>query len=319
MDSSHLHLLKSVSRTFALSLQFLPVKQKAFVGLCYLIARYGDTIADAGRLEPAARASLLAAWLKALHSPSAEAWLWKESVGSFSPEEAKLLLEGQGLLVAFHAEDSRRKDIALELFEALFKGMQTLIAVRARATEDTPIFVHRTKAELDWYCHSHAGVVGRFWNQIFDLPEHLEAFALSYGKALERINIIRDLEEDRKLGLLLLDQETLKEFKLETSRPWDEENWPLFMDRFVTETRKFLFYGAQYVDSIPFSEFRLRFSSQMPLRLGYACLSHFRVNPRQRPRLSREEVRKHCVKAGFSVIRRSALSKEFKTSKGSKK
>lgn len=319
MDSNHLQLLKSVSRTFALSLQFLPVKQKAFVGLCYLIARYGDSIADSGRLTAATRASCLSDWLKALQSKPPGVWAWKESVGSFPPEEAKLLLEGQKLLFAFHAEEKSRRDIALELFEALFKGMQTLILARSSASKETPLFVHRTRAEFDWYCHSHAGVVGRFWNQTFELPEHLEAFALSYGKALERINIIRDLEEDRDKGLVLLDQESLKDFSLKTDRPWTEESWPLYLDRYIADTQSLLFYGAQYVDSLPFWNLRLRFSSQMPLRLGYACLSHFRKNPRVRPRLNRREVRGKIFQSILSLPRRSALSKEFKNFKGGKR
>ncbi|MBP6602801.1 MAG: squalene/phytoene synthase family protein, partial [Verrucomicrobiales bacterium] len=48
MDSgTHRELLKSVSRSFYLSMRFLPAGMRDPISLGYLLARFSDTIADA--------------------------------------------------------------------------------------------------------------------------------------------------------------------------------------------------------------------------------------------------------------------------------
>ena len=56
-------LLKSVSRTFYLSLAVLPAAVRPTIGLAYLFARAADTIADTRLIERRARITHLAALL----------------------------------------------------------------------------------------------------------------------------------------------------------------------------------------------------------------------------------------------------------------
>src|SRR5690349_10978059 len=53
-------LLKNVSRSFYLSVRFLPEQIRQTVGLAYLLARGSDTIADTNRLDPGKRLEVLA-------------------------------------------------------------------------------------------------------------------------------------------------------------------------------------------------------------------------------------------------------------------
>src|ERR1700728_3271031 len=59
-------LLKGVSRTFYLSVRFLPTRIRLAIALGYLLARASDTIADTNQLPAAERIKLLARLLSSL-------------------------------------------------------------------------------------------------------------------------------------------------------------------------------------------------------------------------------------------------------------
>ena len=59
MNREHDRLLKSVSRSFYLSLCFLPESMREPVSLGYLLARLTDTVADAEGIDDSRRLKLL--------------------------------------------------------------------------------------------------------------------------------------------------------------------------------------------------------------------------------------------------------------------
>jgi phytoene/squalene synthetase len=161
-------------------------------------------------------------WEAALMNARSRPFVIKESVGSFEASEAELLLQSSKIQQAFHRHpEVKEKIFAQEMLQTLFRGMQLLLQAQEQiGKEEGVLAIHKSKAEFDFYCYAHAGCVGRFWNQIFGLPHDLENFAVEYGKALERINILRDLKADHARGILLLDRESLQKFSLQTLQPW---------------------------------------------------------------------------------------------------
>lgn len=68
-------------------------------------------------------------------------------------------------------------------------------------------------ADLQYYCHRVAGVVGRLIARIlgFDNPQTLQ-YADQMGLALQLTNIIRDVGEDARMGRIYLPQDELSQF-----------------------------------------------------------------------------------------------------------
>jgi farnesyl-diphosphate farnesyltransferase len=61
-------LLKDVSRTFYISVRFLPKRIRLTITLGYLLARASDTIADTNRLPPPERIQILERLLESIAS-----------------------------------------------------------------------------------------------------------------------------------------------------------------------------------------------------------------------------------------------------------
>src|SRR4051794_14638171 len=80
-------LLKSVSRSFYLSIRVLPARLREPVGLAYLLARATDTVADTIEIAPEMRKSSLAVLAEAIQGESLPAKL-NEFRNSFAPLQA---------------------------------------------------------------------------------------------------------------------------------------------------------------------------------------------------------------------------------------
>ena len=65
-EAELLTLLKGVSRSFYLSVRFLPRRIRMAIALGYLLARASDTIADTNQLPPAERIEFLNRFLGAI-------------------------------------------------------------------------------------------------------------------------------------------------------------------------------------------------------------------------------------------------------------
>ena len=72
-------LLKGVSRSFYISVRFLPKRIRMAIALGYLLARASDTIADTNRLPPAERIEFLKRFLGIYFKPRTERyrWIWQ--------------------------------------------------------------------------------------------------------------------------------------------------------------------------------------------------------------------------------------------------
>lgn len=308
-------LVRSVSRSFSLSLLSLPRSRREFVSLTYLVARIADTIADSGHWSLQQRLTQLDRWEKALFARTEVKWTIEDSVGSFSSEEAELLLNSPSVLKDFLSLPQADRQMAEELFQVLFQGMRYAIEKYSKGTESAPVYINETEQEFDYYCYAHAGCVGSFWAKAFGLPLDLEAFAIEYGKALERINILRDLQRDRKLGRIHLPRAVLQSYGIESTEPWRDSNWPKYFQDYVTRTKQMLLRGAFFCDSIPMNQWRLRWASMMPLKIGISSLRHYEkaINDEALPKIKRKEVYQLALKSFWDVcsFRKISKAKDF--------
>lgn len=93
--------------------------------------------------------------------------------------------------------------IPQHLFEAMIDGMEMDLDQRRYATFE----------ELEGYCYHVASVTGLMCIEIFGYREpSARDYAIKLGKALQMVNIMRDLKEDTRRGRVYLPQDELAQF-----------------------------------------------------------------------------------------------------------
>lgn len=278
------------------------------------MARYADTLTDGGTWSLEDRLAYLDSWENFILGkirPDAK-WSLNASVGAFRPEEAELLMHGSDLLEAFHALPPRERELGADLLKTLISAMRwDLKNFPAAANGNAVKLGVKDRPLFDWYTYAIAGCVGEYWAKVFQLPTDLEHFATSYGKGLQRINILRDAEDDWKIGRVYFPRADFESRGWLEKCPWtdDVENWKAYRAEYIRDTRELLQRGSYFCDSIPKLQFRLRWASAMPLLIGLKTLDLIEKNSSSKQKITRDVVKKLAAGAWLKVI----LGQKFTT------
>jgi len=165
---------RRVARTFAIACRMLPRDIRDDVYLLYLVFRTLDDLVDDGDPGAAERIAAVEAWCDGAVARSPEA----------------LLLERL----------ARRHALPRPAIADFCRGMR----------DDLDAVAIETEADLDVYCHRVAGTVGVVMAALLGAtdpaaPRH----AAALGQAMQRTNILRDIDEDLGNGRVYLARETL--------------------------------------------------------------------------------------------------------------
>ena len=277
-------LLAAVSRSFHLSLQFLPAPVRAPLSLAYLLARATDTIADTATAPLALRLESLTAFETALLPDNPDA---KEPLADLlsglacaNAAEATLLSQAPSLLHVYHALPSPlRREIQTVLTQII--GGQRGDLIRFGYASETAPQSLSTAEDTDAYTYAVAGCVGEFWTRLcaLQLPgfarlplDELLTLGRRFGQGLQLVNILRDLPADLRAGRCYLPAEELNAIGLAPSDLLrsPERARPVF-DRWWQKAAESLAAGKRYVQGIHGR--RLRFSVSLPRRLGEETLA----------------------------------------------
>jgi presqualene diphosphate synthase len=168
------------SSSFYTALRILPPEQREAMFQVYAFCRAVDDIADREGPRPQ-RLAELDGWRTRI------AGLYHERD---TPENLVSL-----------AQVIRRFGLEQQDFDAIIDGM----VMDAQADVRAPDW-----ATLDLYCDRVASAVGRLSVRIFGVPAaHAKPLAHHLGRALQLTNILRDLDEDARIGRLYLPREAL--------------------------------------------------------------------------------------------------------------
>jgi phytoene synthase len=167
---------RRVGRTFAIACRLLPRHLRCDVYRLYLVFRTLDDLVD--ECHPTAPARILAV----------EAWCDGEAPCS---RETEIL-----------ADLDSRHPIPRGALRDFCRGMRDDL-------EAIPIL---TEADLDAYCYRVAGTVGLVMAAILGTHGDPNAQAAALGMAMQRTNILRDLDEDRAQGRSYIPADTLARF-----------------------------------------------------------------------------------------------------------
>lgn len=287
-------LLKSVSRSFYLSMVWLPENMRRGIGLGYLLARATDSVADTSRAGVEERMAVLRRMDAAIADPfpsEVNQELVGELAKNMAPAQAK---EGEKCLLSRFGE-------CLVLLRCLPEGERELVqevlhTIIAGQIWDLEFFVSHAAVESEeqvrQYTYQVAGCVGRFWTRLGretlgdafcpkDRCAILEQAAERYGRGLQLVNILRDIREDAGMGRCYL--------------PGSREHWLCRAERLLAD-------GVDY--SRRLGMFRLRLTAMLPALLGRKTLELLKKHdPGKRVKISRRAVYASLVKAIWLSIR----------------
>lgn len=255
-------LLKAVSRSFYLSMVWLPPAMRRGIALGYMLARATDSVADTSSAAPGRRTEVLRRMGRAVSGESG------------AEELADLLRVLRGEMAdAQHKESEamllRRFDECLSLLDKVSDEERRLLRrVLATIIEgqlwDLSYFAGRSQVESDEltrrYTYLVAGCVGEFWTDLglatlggrFCAPARRELMAragIRYGQGLQLVNILRDMDEDAARGRSYLSSEPVV--------------W-------LNRATRYLHDGLDYATRL--RGFRLRFTAMLPALLGLRTL-----------------------------------------------
>src|SRR5450432_871641 len=193
-------ILRSVSRSFYLTIRFLPRPLREPVSLAYLLARATDTIADTAAIPAATRLTTLLAVARVIAGESDFAAV-AESLRDFAarqsdPAERKLIENLRGCVDWLATMNPADRDDIRNVLQTIVRGQE--LDVR-RFGDPAVVTSLRSAAELDEYTYLVAGCVGDFWTKLGF--RHLDPFAnrspnemskigIEYGKGLQLINVL---------------------------------------------------------------------------------------------------------------------------------
>ena len=317
-------ILRSVSRSFYLSVQLLPARLRQPVALGYLLARSTDTIADTGKVSPDVRAERLATLAGAIQgqAPSGAA---TDLAASFAPLQTN------------SAERTLVQSIpsCLEWLENIdpVDGNE-IRAVMQKIVQGQALDLHRfgnrdaigslaSAADLDEYTYLVAGCVGEFWTRLcfrhvrrFTRRSEIEMADLGkrYGMGLQLINILRDARRDLRDGRCYFPEEELAAIRM---GPVEILREP---DRFLPIYRKWrekaeeeLKSGMQYIGAI--RNRRVRAATALPALIGARTLSLLRkagaTALHREIKVPRREVRTMLRSLVLSLASRSKIERMF--------
>ena len=195
--------LNNVSRTFALSIEYLPTPLEEYTSIQYLVCRVPDTIEDAPHIEPQKKKELLSLYDSVLHRGKKEqSNNFIEAVEPYYKEtdDWNLVMDLDRLISILQDFPPTVQTAIIPWARELTRGM---LDYSVRQTDYTGVRIE-SRYDLEEYCYYVAGTVGHMiidtlvatkGSAEYDMTE-LHTNARNYGIFLQHINISKDVYDD---------------------------------------------------------------------------------------------------------------------------
>jgi farnesyl-diphosphate farnesyltransferase len=296
--------LRPVSRSFYLSIRFLPSRLREPIALAYLLARATDTVADTTRIPGAVRMEALRTLSDSIRGKASRE-IVTDHLASFvslqeNAAERTLLESAPECLEWLQQIGKADRDDIRTVLEKITQG-QTLDLQRFDNPAETRTL--QTAADLDEYTYLVAGCVGEFWTRL--CFRHLRDFAsLSqdemlalgrrYGMGLQLTNVLRDAGADLRAGRCYFPEDELGAVQLTATQILSEpDRFQPIYQRWMQKAQDGLERGMQYSRAI--RNRRVRGATVLPALIGartVALLREAGASARQRTiKVPRSEVR----------------------------
>jgi len=320
LDSFNDKLLEGTSRSFYLTLKRLPKSVKGQIGLLYLLARISDTIADSGDSGGEDLLELLEDYNNRAQGHS-------DSMPDFSnlsdvqenPAEGLLLRGAYGPIELLEAAPAVDQELIRKCLDIIVSG-QRMDLERFSNKDGSGIRALRRYEEMDDYAYRVAGSVGEFWTEIClehafeasqEMKEELMSSGVRFGKALQLINILRDIPEDLGIGRCYIPTDDLEKIGLSPNDLLNSDSIDIFrplLDLYIARTEEHLDEAVRYIGLLPHNQYRLRGACMIPVIIGQRTLALLKtqnvLDRKNRVKVSRKEIKE--------IIRKVIVSLPFK-------
>ena len=312
-------LLETTSRSFYPTLKYLPKKIRGQIGLLYLLARLADTIADSKHGETDVLLDLLNKYNDVAQGRSTKLPDFTDLAEiQTNPHEAELLMNAEDVIEGLSEYGEGDCQRILECLEIIVGGQVLDLQRFGTANEGGNISSLTSNEELDDYAYRVAGCVGTFWSKmslahLMTLsPEKEKVFlekGIQFGKALQMINILRDIPEDLRFGRCYIPSEALAEHGLEPEDILGDSNLEVFRplyDSYLDLTNVHLEAATDYIRMLPDKQFRLKASCMLPVLIGQRTVTLLRtgniLDSNERIKVTRDEIKSYARKLLRALI-----------------
>jgi farnesyl-diphosphate farnesyltransferase len=317
-------LLRPVSRSFYLSIRFLPAQLRNPIALAYLFARATDSVADTTGISGGVRIETLKMLSNGIQGKASREVV-VDLVASFVPLQVnkgeRQLLESLPDCLGWldQIEQADRSDIRVVL-NKITRG-QMLDLERFGSSQE--IRALSTAADLDEYTYLVAGCVGEFWTRLcfrhvrsFASRSEDEMLALGkrYGMALQLINVLRDAGSDLRVGRCYFPEYELNAAHLTASQILSEsERFQPIYRTWLEKAKSGLECGMQYSRAV--RNRRVRAATVLPALIGARTLALLReagTSALQRTvKVQRGEVRAMIASLAMRLASRKSIDATF--------
>jgi farnesyl-diphosphate farnesyltransferase len=315
-------LLRSVSRSFYLSIRFLPGQLREPIALAYLLARTTDTVADTAQISTDIRIKTLKLLSDAIQGAASRDFA---GIGSFvslqeSASERGLLEALPDSLIALdRMQHADREDIRAVL-EKITQGQMLDLTRFGKPSEVSALGV---SADLDEYTYLVAGCVGEFWTRLCfrhvpDFASRTEdemlALGKHYGMALQLINVLRDAGSDLRAGRCYFPESELNAAHLTASQILSEpiRFQPIYRS-WLEKAKNGLRAGIEYSHAI--RNRRVRAATVLPALIGARTLALLQtagpVALQHAVKVPRSEVRAIILSLLLTMVSRRKMDAMF--------
>jgi len=325
-------LLETTSRSFYPTLKYLPKKIRGQIGLLYLLARVADTIADTKHGETDFLTDLLQKYNKVAQGRSSEVPDFTGLANLQTNEHEAELLRNvddvvEGLKI-YSKEDQKR---ILECLDTIVGGQILDLQRFGPANEGGKISSLDSNQELDDYTFKVAGCVGVFWTEMSlahvtsissDKEKEFYEKGIRFGKALQMINILRDIPEDLRFGRCYLPGVELEKHGLNPKDLLDHSNIEQFRplyDEYLDITDQHLEAAVEYIRMLPDGQFRLKAATMLPVLIGQRTVSLLRtgniLDSDEKIKITRDEMKSYARKLLRALLIPGGVNRLLKKNK----
>lgn len=320
-------VLRSVSRSFYLSIRFLPSGLREPVALTYLLARATDTLADTNEIGADVRKEKLKVLTSAIQQDEPPLQVVEELQRSFASlqknEAERELIERLSICLDLlgRTPSPDRRDIR----EVLGKINRAQSLDLERFGEAKFVRALTSVADLNEYTYLIAGCVGEFWTNL--CARHVGSFAdvpvdkmlelgRHYGTGLQLINICRDAGTDLRAGRCYFPEEDLQAAGIEASQILTQRAKFLpVLQKWLAKAEQGLRAGMQYCLRV--HNRRVRGATVLPAMIGARTLALLQQSGadclEEKIKVPRQEVRRMLRSIAISLASKQFLERMFET------
>jgi len=312
-------LLETTSRSFYPTLKYLPKKIRGQIGLLYLLARVADTIADSKVGETKELIDALTQYNDVAQGRKQDLPDLMELANIQSnPDEGELLRNVRQVVDALSVYGRDDQVRMLECLDIIVSGQIMDLQRFGIAREGGNISSLDSDEELDDYTFRVAGCVGVFWTKMslahmMKLSKEKEKLffenGIRFGKALQMINILRDIPEDLRFGRCYIPGHRLAEHGLTPNdllEPSNIEKFRPLYDTYLDLTCEHLDADVEYIRMIPDRQLRLKAASMLPVLIGQRTVTLLRegniLDSEEKIKVTRDEMKGYFKKLLRALI-----------------